>query len=65
MRAQPCPTDVPKFDAAVDAAVAEGAGRVVVDAADAGQAISQLAESGESAWEIGRIVEGFAPVAFL
>lgn len=38
---------------------------VVVDAADAGQAISQLAESGESAWEIGRIVEGFAPVAFL
>jgi phosphoribosylformylglycinamidine cyclo-ligase len=37
----------------------------VVDAADAGRAVSRLAEAGESAWEIGRIAEGHAPVAFL
>jgi len=37
----------------------------VVDAADASRAVSLLAESGESAWEIGRIAEGHAPVDFL
>jgi len=38
---------------------------VVVDAADAGRAISLLADAGENAWEIGRIAEGSAPVQFL
>ena len=38
---------------------------VVVDAADAGRAVSLLAQAGESAWEIGRIAEGHAPVDFL
>jgi phosphoribosylformylglycinamidine cyclo-ligase len=38
---------------------------VVVDAADAGRAVSLLAQAGESAWEIGRIAEGRAPVDFL
>jgi len=37
----------------------------VVDAADAGRAVSLLAQAGESAWEIGRIAEGHAPVDFL
>jgi phosphoribosylformylglycinamidine cyclo-ligase len=37
----------------------------VVDAADASRAVSLLAESGESAWEIGRIAAGTAPVQFL
>jgi len=37
----------------------------VVDAADAGRAVSRLTKAGESAWEIGRIAEGPAPVAFL
>ena len=38
---------------------------VVVDAAEAGRAISLLADAGETAWEIGRIAEGPAPVQFL
>ena len=38
---------------------------VVVDAADVARAIGLLAETGESAWEIGRIVEGSSPVRFL
>jgi len=38
---------------------------VVVDATDAGRAVSLLAQAGESAWEIGRIAEGHAPVDFL
>ena len=38
---------------------------VVVDAADVTNAIDRLAGSGESAWEIGRIVDGSGPVQFL
>jgi phosphoribosylformylglycinamidine cyclo-ligase len=37
----------------------------VVDAADVAKATSLLADAGESAWEIGRIAEGSAPVQFL
>jgi phosphoribosylformylglycinamidine cyclo-ligase len=37
----------------------------VVDSADVARATSLLAEAGEAAWEIGRIVEGLAPVRFL
>ena len=43
-----------------------GVGMIVaVDAADAAQAIELLGQSGESAWEIGRIAAGTAPVQFL
>ena len=38
---------------------------VVVDASEAHRAVSVLAEAGESAWEIGRIADGSAPVQFL
>jgi phosphoribosylformylglycinamidine cyclo-ligase len=38
---------------------------VVVDADDAGTAVSVLAEAGEAAWEIGRITGGAGPVQFL
>ena len=38
---------------------------VVVDADDAGTAVSVLAEAGEAAWEIGRIMGGAGPVQFL
>ncbi|MDH3909328.1 MAG: phosphoribosylformylglycinamidine cyclo-ligase [Gammaproteobacteria bacterium] len=38
---------------------------VVVDAADVARVVDGLAEAGESAWEIGRIAEGSAPVQFL
>ena len=38
---------------------------VVVDAAEVAGAINILADAGESAWEIGRIAEGPAPVRFL
>jgi phosphoribosylformylglycinamidine cyclo-ligase len=37
----------------------------VVDAADVAKATSLLADAGESAWEIGRIAAGSAPVQFL
>ncbi len=37
----------------------------VVDAADVSRATSLLVEAGESAWEIGRIAAGSAPVQFL
>ena len=43
-----------------------GVGMIVaVDAADAAQAIEILGQSGESAWEIGRIAAGTSPVQFL
>ena len=38
---------------------------VVVDATDVARATRVLAEAGESAWEIGRIAAGSAPVQFL
>ena len=38
---------------------------VVVDPADVENAISTLADAGESAWKIGRIAEGPGPVQFL
>ena len=38
---------------------------VVVDAADVATVIDRLAESGESAWEIGHVVDGPGPVRFL
>ena len=38
---------------------------VVVDPADVATSIDILAGAGESAWQIGRIGEGFAPVQFL
>jgi phosphoribosylformylglycinamidine cyclo-ligase len=37
----------------------------VVDEADIGTAVKRLVQAGESAWEIGRIAEGPAPVQFL
>jgi phosphoribosylformylglycinamidine cyclo-ligase len=38
---------------------------VVIDAADVARVIGMLTETGESAWEIGRVVEGSGPVQFL
>jgi phosphoribosylformylglycinamidine cyclo-ligase len=38
---------------------------VVVDPADVATSIDILAGAGETAWQIGRIAEGFAPVQFL
>ena len=38
---------------------------VVVDATDVATVIDRLTESGESAWEIGRVVDGPGPVRFL
>jgi phosphoribosylformylglycinamidine cyclo-ligase len=38
---------------------------VVVDPADAAQAVDALAAAGESAWEIGRVAAGTGPVRFV